>query len=323
MTSATETRQNYSVDTATREKLGRVAVLMGGDSAERPISLKSGRAVCDALVGAGVQATAVDVQGHDLLRLASSGDFDRAFIALHGRGGEDGTAQAILQQAGIPYTGSGVMASALGMDKLRTKYVFVGAGLPTPAFSLMSDASQAASLLQELGSPLGVKPAREGSSIGIYKVNSEAELVEAFYAAAAHDPMVLVERWIDGPEFTVAVLGDRALPAIGLATDHVFYDFEAKYESNDTLYRIPCGLDQAGEETLKQLSLAAFRELDCHGWGRVDLMQDAEGAFWLLEINTVPGMTDHSLVPMAARAEGIGFAELVVRILLDAPEVRS
>lgn len=313
----------YTVDASTREKLGRVAVLMGGDSAERPISLKSGQAVCAALVSAGVEATAVDVRGHDLLALAASGDYDRAFIALHGRGGEDGTAQAILQQAGIPYTGSGVMASALGMDKLRTKYVFAGAGLPTPAFRLMSDTSQAGTILEALGAPLGVKPAREGSSIGVYKVSTEAELIKAFHDAAVHDPMVLVERWIEGPEFTVAVLGDRALPAIGLATDHVFYDFEAKYESNDTLYRIPCGLDESGEETLKQLSLAAFRELDCHGWGRVDLMQDKNGGFWLLEINTVPGMTDHSLVPMAARAEGIGFAELVVRILLDAPEVRS
>lgn len=315
--------QPFTVSAATRKQLGRVAVLMGGDSAERPISLKSGHAVCDALISAGVRAEAVDVQGHDLLQLASSGDYDRAFIALHGRGGEDGTAQAILQQAGMPYTGSGVMASALAMDKLRTKYVFAGAGLPTPAFRLMSSVDQAGTIFEALGAPLGVKPAREGSSIGVFKVQNARELAEAFDKAAVHDPMVLVERWIDGPEFTVSILGDRAMPAIGLSTDHVFYDFEAKYESDDTLYRIPCGLDANGEETLQQLSLAAFRELDCHGWGRVDLMQDADGAFWLLEINTVPGMTDHSLVPMAARAEGVGFAELVVRILQDAPEVRT
>jgi len=317
------TKATFTVDAQTREALGRVAVLMGGDSAERPISLKSGQAVFEALVRAGVNAEAVDVRGHDLLALAASGRYDRAFIALHGRGGEDGTAQAILQQAGIPYTGSGVMASALAMDKLRTKYVFAGAGLPTPPFRLMRDIGQAESIFQALGSPLSVKPAREGSSIGVFKVQTREELENAFREAVVHDPMVLIERWIEGPEFTVSVLGNSALPAIGLSTDHVFYDFEAKYESDDTHYQVPCGLDSAGESALQRLALDAFRELDCHGWGRVDVMQDGEGNFWLLEINTVPGMTDHSLVPMSAEADGISFEELVVRILRDAPEVRA
>ncbi|WP_303288624.1 D-alanine--D-alanine ligase [Marinobacter sp. SS8-8] len=300
--------------------LGRVAVFMGGDSAERDVSLKSGKAVLAALVSAGVDAYAVDVRGC-LLRTVDSPEFDRVFIALHGRGGEDGTLQAILSQAGIPYTGSEMLASALAMDKLRTKYVFEGCGLPTPTFRIMSGSAQAGQIIGELRAPLSVKPSREGSSIGIRKVYTAAELAEAYEAAAALDNLVLVEEWIEGPEFTVSLLQDQALPAIGLSTDHVFYDYDAKYLADDTRYRIPCGLAPEDEVRLQHLALEAFRVVGCRTWGRVDIMQDSDGKFWLLEVNTVPGMTDHSLVPMAAKAAGISFEELVVRILRDTLEV--
>lgn len=313
---------DFRVSADQARALGRVAVLMGGDSAERSVSLKSGQAVTDALQAAGVDAQAVDVQGNAILRLAAEGRFDRCFIALHGRGGEDGTIQAILDQARLPYTGSGVLASALGMDKLRTKYAFAGAGLPTPAFRFMRSVDEAEAILGELRAPLGIKPAREGSSIGICKAETAAELKEAYVQSCQYDPLVLVEEWITGGEYTVSLLGDRALPVIGLATDHTFYDFEAKYLSDDTHYMLPSGLDERHEERIRQLSLDAFRVIDGRGWGRVDVMQDAAGDFWLLEVNTIPGMTDHSLVPMAAEAAGIGFRELCVRILeqlLEAP----
>jgi D-alanine-D-alanine ligase len=289
---------------------------MGGDSAEREVSLKSGRAVLSALQSAGIDAVGMDIRGC-LLRTVEQPDFDRVFIALHGRGGEDGTLQAILGQAGIPYTGSEVLASALAMDKLRTKYVFEGCGLPTPAFRAMKSADEAEGIFAALGSPLSVKPAHEGSSIGIRKVTSAEQLADAYLAAAAMDDLVLVEKWIEGPEFTVSLLQDKPLPAIGLSTDHDFYDYDAKYLADDTLYRIPCGLAPDDEVRLQHLALDAFRVLGCRTWGRVDIMQDVDGEFWLLEVNTVPGMTDHSLVPMAARAAGISFEELVVRILKD------
>ena len=281
--------QAYQADPELVRSLGRVAVFMGGDSAEREVSLKSGKAVLAALVSAGVDAFAVDVRGC-LLRTVDNPDFDRVFIALHGRGGEDGTLQAILSQAGIPYTGSDVLASALAMDKLRTKYVFEGCGLPTPKFRTMSGADQAEQIIGELRAPL--------------------------------DNLVLVEEWIEGPEFTVSLLQDRALPAIGLSasTEHVFYDYEAKYLADDTRYRIPCGLAPEDEVRLQHPALEAFRVVGCRTWGRVDIMQDSDGKFWLLEVNTVPGMTDHSLVPMAAKAAGISFGELVVRILKDSLE---
>jgi D-alanine-D-alanine ligase len=308
--------QAYQADPDTVRALGRVAVFMGGDSAERDVSLMSGKAVLAALVSAGVDALAVDVRGC-LLKTVESRNYDRVFIALHGRGGEDGTIQAILSQAGIPYTGSEVLASALAMDKLRTKYVFKGCGLPTPAFRTMTATTEAERIITELNPPLGVKPSREGSSIGIRKVHTAEELAEAFEEAAALDSLVLIEEWIEGPEFTVSVLQNKALPAIGLSTDHVFYDYDAKYLADDTRYRIPCGLSPDDEVQLQQLALDAFRVVGCKTWGRVDIMQDAEGKFWLLEVNTVPGMTDHSLVPMAAKAAGISFEELVVRILRD------
>ncbi|MCK7552251.1 D-alanine--D-alanine ligase [Marinobacter goseongensis] len=292
---------------------------MGGDSAERAVSLKSGNAVLAALQSAGVDAYGVDVQGC-LLRTVDSPEFDRVFIALHGRGGEDGTLQAILSQAGIPYTGSEMLASALAMDKLRTKYVFEGCGLPTPKFRAMGAVSEVDDILRDLSLPLSVKPSREGSSIGIRKVTSRGELADAYLEASALDSLVLVEEWVEGPEFTVSLLQDKALPAIGLSTDHVFYDYDAKYLADDTRYRIPCGLDPETELELQHLALDAFRVIGCRTWGRVDIMQDRDGGFWLLEVNTVPGMTDHSLVPMAARAAGISFEELVVRILKDTLE---
>ncbi|ROT96219.1 D-alanine--D-alanine ligase [Marinobacter sp. R17] len=299
--------------------LGRVAVLMGGNSAERAVSLKSGDAVLNALIAAGVDAFGIDVQG-SLLNAVSPEDCDRVFIALHGRGGEDGTIQAILSESGIPYTGSDVLASALAMDKLRTKYVFEGCGLKTPKFRTMTSVEDADGIVAALRMPLSVKPAREGSSIGIRKVSSREELVDAYEAASGHDPLVLIEEWVEGPEFTVSVLQGHALPAIGLSTDHVFYDYDAKYLSDDTRYQVPCGLAPDDELRLQQLALEAFRVVGCRSWGRVDIMQDADGEFWLLEVNTVPGMTDHSLVPMAARAAGMSFEELVVRILEDTLE---
>lgn len=308
--------QAYQADPDLVRALGRVAVFMGGDSAERDVSLKSGSAVLAALLSAGVDAFAVDVQGC-LLKTVENRTYDRVFIALHGRGGEDGTIQAILSQAGIPYTGSEVLASALAMDKLRTKYVFEGCGLPTPAFRTMTGAEEAEQIIAELRPPLGVKPSREGSSIGIRKVQTAEELAEAYEEAATLDSLVLIEEWIEGPEFTVSLLQDKALPAIGLSTDHVFYDYDAKYLADDTRYRIPCGLLPDDEVQLQQLALDAFRVVGCRTWGRVDIMQDDNGRFWLLEVNTVPGMTDHSLVPMAAKAAGISFEELVVRILHD------
>lgn len=310
---------SYQAEPELLKALGRVAVLMGGDSAERAVSLKSGDAVLNALIAAGVDAYAVDLQG-SLLQVVEKRDYDRAFIALHGRGGEDGVVQAILSEAGIPFTGSGVLASALAMDKLRTKYVFEGCGLQTPKFRVMASADEAEGILADLRVPLSVKPSREGSSIGIRKVTTREELVEAYTVASEHDRLVLVEEWVEGPEFTVSILQGHALPAIGLSTDHVFYDYDAKYLSNDTNYQVPCGLSPDDELRLQKLALDAFRVVGCRTWGRVDIMQDADGEFWLLEVNTVPGMTDHSLVPMAARAAGMSFEELVVRILADTLE---
>ncbi|BEH13530.1 MULTISPECIES: D-alanine--D-alanine ligase [Marinobacter] len=308
--------QPYQASPELVKAFGRVAVFMGGDSAERAVSLKSGQAVLSALQSAGVDAFGIDVRGC-LLKTVEAPEYDRVFIALHGRGGEDGTLQAILGQAGIPYTGSEVLASALAMDKLRTKYVFQGCGLPTPAFRAMTSAAEADEIIRSLGTPLSVKAAHEGSSIGIFKVHNVEELAEAYRKAAEIDDLVLVEQWIEGPEFTVSLLQDKALPAIGLSTDHTFYDYDAKYLADDTRYRIPCGLAPDDEVRLQHLALDAFRVLGCRTWGRVDIMQDADGEFWLLEANTVPGMTDHSLVPMAAKAAGISFEELVVRILKD------
>lgn len=304
------------------KSFGRVAVLFGGKSSEREVSLKSGRAVLDALQSAGVDAFGIDV-GDDFLQRLVSERIDRAFIVLHGRGGEDGTMQGLLECLEIPYTGSGVLASALAMDKLRTKQVWQSLGLPTPRHAVPGSESDCISAATELGFPLIVKPAHEGSSIGMAKVTSVEELLDAWKAASTYDSQVLVEQWIQGPEFTVACLRDQILPAIGLGTPHSFYDYDAKYLASDTQYRIPCGLDAAKEQELQQLTARACEAIGISGWGRTDVMQDAEGNFWLLEVNTVPGMTDHSLVPMAARAAGLDFQQLVLAILADSVQARG
>lgn len=296
------------------EAFGKVAVLMGGWSAEREISLLSGNAVLDALQRKGVNAEGLDVKPRVVRQLVET-DFDRAFIALHGRGGEDGVIQAALELLGLPYTGSGVLGSALSMDKLRTKQVFQGLGLPTPAYARLSDDTDLDAVVTELGLPLIVKPVREGSSLGMTRVERADELRPAWQKAAELDGLVIAESWISGAEYTAAVLGEQVLPLIRLETPRIFYDYEAKYHSDTTRYLCPCGLDADTEKQFQALSLQAFRATDCSGWGRVDFMLDDDGKPWLIEVNTVPGMTDHSLVPMAARACGIDFDELVWQIL--------
>ncbi|PTV60732.1 MULTISPECIES: D-alanine--D-alanine ligase [Pseudomonas] len=301
---------------------GRVAVLYGGKSAEREVSLKSGAAVIDALSTAGVDVVGIDV-GDDLLARLQSEKIDRAFIILHGRGGEDGSMQGLLECLGIPYTGSGILASALAMDKLRTKQVWQSLGIPTPRHAVLASESDCLQAGTELGFPLIVKPAHEGSSIGMAKVNSAQELVAAWQDAAKYDSQVLVEQWIHGPEFTIAVLRGQVLPPIALGTPHVFYDYDAKYIANDTQYRIPCGLDSVKEQELIDLTARACDAIGIEGWGRLDVMQDEQGQFWLLEVNTAPGMTDHSLVPMAARAAGLDFQQLVLAILAESVATRG
>ena len=301
---------------------GRVAVLFGGKSAEREVSLKSGEAVLGALQAAGVDAFGIDV-GDDFLQRLSTERIDRAFIVLHGRGGEDGSMQGLLECAGIPYTGSGILASALAMDKLRTKQVWLSLGLPTPRHAVLASEEDCEAAAKTLGFPLIVKPAHEGSSIGMAKVSELGELIAAWRDASAYDAQVLVEQWIQGPEFTIATLRGQVLPPIGLGTPHTFYDYDAKYLADDTQYRIPCGLDGEKEAELKALSARACEAVGIQGWARVDVMQDADGAFWLLEVNTVPGMTDHSLVPMAANAAGLDFEQLVLAILDDSLAARS
>lgn len=314
--------QSSLLSTLEPKSFGRVAVLFGGKSAERQVSLKSGQAVLQALQSAGVDAFGIDV-GDDFLQRLVSEKIDRAFIVLHGRGGEDGTMQGLLECLEIPYTGSGVLASALAMDKLRTKQVWQSLGLPTPLHAVLGSESDCISAAAELGLPLIVKPAHEGSSIGMAKVTSVEELIVAWKAASTYDSQVLVEQWIQGPEFTIASLRGQVLPPIGLGTPHSFYDYDAKYVADDTQYRIPCGLDDTKEQELKQLTARACEAVGVTGWARTDVMQDANGKFWLLEVNTVPGMTDHSLVPMAARAAGLDFQQLVLAILADSAQVRG
>lgn len=294
-------------------QFGKVAVLLGGRAAEREVSLKSGSAVLAALQRRGVDAHPLDPDATVLEQLRTGG-YDRAFIILHGRGGEDGQIQGALETIGLPYTGSGVLGSALGMDKYRCKLAWTGCGLPTAQSVLLRTAADLPAAAA-LGFPLMIKPVHEGSSIGMAKVESHDELERAWQTAAEFDALVLAERWIDGPEYTCAILGTEALPLIRLETPHAFYDFEAKYQANSTRYHCPCGLDAETEAALQRLSLDAFIASGAHGWGRVDLMVDHTGQPFLLEINTVPGMTDHSLVPMAARVAGMDFDTLVWRIL--------
>jgi len=295
---------------------GRVAVLMGGPAAEREVSLNSGKAVTRALITQGVDATAVDVNSlHDLIEIAKH--YDRAFIALHGRWGEDGVVQAVLEELKLPYTGSGVAASAIAMDKLRTKLLWLGAGLKTPRFIWVSEQAPLNVETFSIPFPVIVKPSREGSSIGMRKVESVSQLEEAVAYAQKYDSDVLVEQWVTGREYTGAVLNGEALPLIELKTSHDFYDFDAKYCSSDTQYICPCGLDSELEDELKSWVLHAFNVIGAEGWGRVDFMLDEQNTPWLIELNTVPGMTSHSLVPMAAQAAGHSFEQLVVDILLS------
>lgn len=293
---------------------GKVAVLFGGRSAEREVSLKSGTAVLAALLRSGVDAHAFDPAVQNLQALVDDG-FDRAFIALHGRFGEDGTVQGALELLGIPYTGSGVMASALGMDKWRSKLVWQAGGLPIPDYALLDEHSDWKAVAHQLGLPLFVKPANEGSSVGISKVKAVGELAAAYREAARHDKLVLAESFIGGGEYTVAILGDQALPVIKIEPANEFYDYEAKYLRNDTRYLCPSDLDAAQEDEMQSLAKQGFALIGGQGWGRVDFLMSESGKPYLLEANTSPGMTDHSLVPMAARQAGMSFEQLVLRIL--------
>jgi D-alanine-D-alanine ligase len=287
---------------------------MGGKSAEREVSLKSGSMVLAALRKKGVDAHPFDPKERDVQDLVKE-RFARVFIALHGRFGEDGTVQGVLEWLGIPYTGSGVLASALAMDKLRTKKLWLAEGLPTAPYEILGKESNLKAAAKRLGTPLFVKPASEGSSVGMSKVRKAADLEEAYALAVNYDPVVLAEKFIDGPELTVGILGEQVLPIIRIETPREFYDYEAKYIADDTRYLIPCGVSKTKEKQLQALALRAFRALGCRGWGRVDLMLDKRGRPFLLEVNTSPGMTDHSLVPMAARAVGISYEDLCVRVL--------
>jgi D-alanine-D-alanine ligase len=293
---------------------GRVALLMGGWSAERAISLKSGNAVLKALRAAGIDAHGIDVDHHVAYAL-NEGGFDRVFIMLHGRGGEDGSMQGMLEVMGLPYTGSGVLGSALGMDKLRSKQIWQANGLPTPEYVVLESQQDCEKALQQLGLPLIVKPVLEGSSIGMSKVEQGADMLAAWELAKSYGGKVIAERWITGREYTAAILNRRVLPMIRLETPRQFYDYVAKYESSDTRYICPCGLEQAHEQALADTMLAAFDAVGASGWGRVDFMLDKNDQPWLIEVNTVPGMTDHSLVPMAAKQAGLDFGQLVLEIL--------
>jgi len=293
---------------------GNVALLMGGWSAERAISLKSGNAVLDALRGAGVDAHGIDVD-HRVAYALNEGGFDHVFIMLHGRGGEDGSMQGMLEVMGLPYTGSGVLGSALAMDKLRSKQIWLASGLPTPDYVLLESQQDCERAIQQLGLPLIVKPVLEGSSIGMSKVEHEADIATAWQLALACGGRVIAERWINGREYTAAILNRRVLPMIRLETPRQFYDYIAKYEAADTRYICPCGLEPAHEQALADTMLAAFDAVGASGWGRVDFMLDELDRPWLIEVNTVPGMTDHSLVPMAAKQAGMDFGQLVLEIL--------
>ncbi|QFS18536.1 D-alanine--D-alanine ligase [Acinetobacter indicus] len=295
-------------------KFGKVAVLFGGKSAERGVSLDSGQAVLDALLREGVQAEAFDPKDRSVTELVN---YDRAFIVLHGRGGEDGQIQGVLEWLNVPYTGTGVQGSAIGMDKVKTKQVWQGSELPTAPYRIVTKDSNPADIVAALGLPLIIKPVHEGSSIGMSKVERIEDFAEAIAKAIEHDAVVMAEKWITGREFTIVLLNGQALPVIRLEPpkDVAFYDYEAKYNRNDVQYGIPCGLTESEEQQLQVLTLRAFQAVGASGWGRIDAMQDEQGNFWLLEVNTVPGMTSHSLVPKAAQAVGYSFDALCMAIL--------
>ncbi len=310
--------------TYSAEQYGRVAVMLGGDSAERAVSLNSGNAVLNALLSAGVDAFAFDTAERQLTDLIDE-KADRVLIMLHGRGGEDGSMQGALQQLGIPYTGSGVLGSALSMDKIHTKQIWQCLQLPTAKYEIAVksrfEAGSCGAIMNKLGGKVMVKPAREGSSIGMAKVTSAKQLETAIQDAFKYDNQVLVEQFIDGREYTVSVVQGKALPSIRMSTPHTFYDYSAKYQDNTTEYFCPSGLSDEQESTLAQLCTDAFDALSATGWGRVDVMQDSQTEqFYLLEANTVPGMTEKSLVPKAAAAAGISFQELVLAVLATSME---
>ncbi|MCK5918239.1 MAG: D-alanine--D-alanine ligase [Cocleimonas sp.] len=298
----------------TNKVFGKVAVLMGGWAAEREVSLNSGAAVLKALLAKGVDAYGIDVN-RDVLTTLKEGKFDRVFNIMHGRGGEDGEIQGALDILQIPYTGCGVMASAISMNKLMTKRIWIGAELPTPAYKVLTSGTDFAEVINQLGLPMMIKPANEGSSIGMTKVEHASELPAAYECAAEYDHLVLAEQWVNGEEYTIALLGEESLPVIRLEAQSDFYDYEAKYQSDETKYYCPSGLQEDEEKKLQSLAKIAFKAVAATGWGRVDVMRDGDGKFWLIEVNTVPGMTDHSLVPMAAKAAGISFDDLVMRVL--------
>lgn len=293
---------------------GRVAVLYGGTAAERPVSLRSGAAVLDALVSRGVDAHGIDPAEVPVGELLEAG-FDRVFIVLHGPGGEDGAMQGTLEWLGLPYTGSGVMGSAIGMDKLRTKQIAAAAGVGTPRWLPVVAGTDGEAVVRALGLPLILKPATQGSSVGMTKVTEAGQMAAAMAAALEHDPVAVAESWVTGREYTVPVLQGEALPPIRIETPRGFYDYEAKYHSTETQYHCPCGLEPEAEAQLRSLALRAFTAIGCSGWGRVDFMVGADGVPLMLEVNTVPGMTAKSLVPMSARVAGIAFEELCWRVL--------
>jgi D-alanine-D-alanine ligase len=293
---------------------GKIAVLFGGRSAEREVSLMSGSNVLKALQQAGLDAHAFDPAEREIFELKRDG-FNRVFIALHGRYGEDGTVQGALELMGIPYTGSGVMASALAMDKVRTKMVWTTAGIPTPRFEVVDGGSDWAGVAKRLGLPLIIKPAREGSTIGLTKVTAAAQLPGAYALASRHDPFVMAEEFIAGEELTAGFLGDQALPLIRIEAPQGNYDYQNKYFSDETKYHCPCGLPEAEELRIRAMVMKSAQAMGCAGWGRADLIRRADGSVQFLEMNTSPGMTGHSLVPMAARQAGLSFDDLVLRIL--------
>ena len=303
-------------------RFGKVAVLFGGASNEREISIMSGTGVLKALQSKGVDAHAFDPAARDLADLKHEG-YARCFIALHGRGGEDGTIQGALQVLGMPYTGSGVLGSAIGMDKWRTKMIWLANQIPTPRYCILDGSEKSDDVARDLGLPLIVKPANEGSTLGLTKLTNPARLHAAYeLAAKQYNDIALAEQFIDGPEYTAAVLGDTVLPLIRIEAPAGNYDYQNKYFTNDTRYICPCGLPPEPEQALKALVLKAFRLAGCSGWGRVDFMMDKKGNPWLLEVNTSPGMTGHSLVPIAAKVAGISYEDLCVKILEQTLEAR-
>lgn len=303
------------------QNFGRVAVLMGGRSAEREISLKSGRAVLAAIRSFGIDAVEIDVDQLVSERL-KQGNFDRAFIILHGRGGEDGEIQGVLQSLQIPYTGSSITGAVLSMNKRLSKQIWQSQGLPTPKYVRLTRQSSPQQIVEDLGLPIVIKPVNEGSSIGMSKVNTLEALQQAIDLAFEYDAEVIAEQWVNGAEYTISILNGEALPVIRLKTPREFYDFEAKYLANSTEYHCPCGLAEADEKRCQELAVKAFNALNMQGWGRIDVMADQQGEFYLLEANSVPGMTDHSLVPMAARQAGISFENLVGQILQGSMELK-